>query len=246
MPRRGVGAGAIARKKKEAEKFKERGNELAAQQLEQLSSQLETFHTNLEEFASKHKQEIRKNPEFRHQFQQMCATIGVDPLASGKGFWSEMLGVGDFYYELGVKAVEICIATRPVNGGIMTLRELHQKLMKTKNKHSQDVSMEDIKMAIKKLDVLGTGFTLIGKHTNDLIVQSVPSELSMDHTAILEIAQKNNGCIDVSSAANQLSWTSERIESVVNHLVHEGMAWIDNQAPNGERWFWIPAFFTSK
>ena len=56
MPRRGVGAGAIARKKKEAAKFKERGNELAAQQLEQLSSQLETFHSNLEEFASKHKQ----------------------------------------------------------------------------------------------------------------------------------------------------------------------------------------------
>lgn len=39
------------------------------------------FKTNLEEFASKHKQEIRKNPEFRVQFQDMCATIGVDPLA---------------------------------------------------------------------------------------------------------------------------------------------------------------------
>ena len=33
----------------------------------------------------------------------MCASIGVDPLASSKGFWSEMLGVGDFYYELGVQ-----------------------------------------------------------------------------------------------------------------------------------------------
>jgi len=51
----------------------------------------------------------------------------VDPLASGKGFWSEMLGVGDFYYELGVQAVEICIATRSQNGGIMTLNELHQR-----------------------------------------------------------------------------------------------------------------------
>jgi len=246
MPRRGVGAGAIAKKKKDAERYKERGNELAAQQLEQLSSQLETFHTNLEEFASKHKQEIRKNPEFRHQFQQMCATIGVDPLASGKGFWSEMLGVGDFYYELGVKAVEICIATRSVNGGIMTLKELHKKLMKTKNKHSQDVSMEDIKMAIKKLDVLGTGFRLIGKRTDDLIVQSVPSELSMDHTDVLEMAQKNGGCIDVSSVKTQLGWEIARVESVVHHLVHEGMAWVDDQAPGGQRWYWIPAFFSAK
>lgn len=45
--------------------------------------------------------DIKKNAEFRGHFQQMCATIGVDPLASSKGFWSEMLGVGDYYYELG-------------------------------------------------------------------------------------------------------------------------------------------------
>jgi ESCRT-II complex subunit VPS22 len=32
----------------------------------------------------------------------MCAKVGVDPLASNKGFWAELLGIGDFYYELGV------------------------------------------------------------------------------------------------------------------------------------------------
>ena len=38
-----------------------------------------------------------------HDFdlQEMCASIGVDPLASNKGFWSNMLDIGDFYYELG-------------------------------------------------------------------------------------------------------------------------------------------------
>jgi EAP30/Vps36 family len=33
----------------------------------------------------------------------MCS---VDPLASKKGFWSEVLGVGDFYYELSVQITE--------------------------------------------------------------------------------------------------------------------------------------------
>lgn len=47
----------------------------------QMSKQLETFKSNLEEFSSKHKQEIRKSSQFRVQFQEMCATIGVDPLA---------------------------------------------------------------------------------------------------------------------------------------------------------------------
>ena len=47
----------------------------------QIAGQLDTFKKHLEEFASKHKNEIRKNPEFRNHFQQMCARIGVDPLA---------------------------------------------------------------------------------------------------------------------------------------------------------------------
>ena len=46
----------------------------------------------------------------------------MDPLASNKGFWAEVLGVGDFYYELAVQIVEICLATRSENGGLMTLR----------------------------------------------------------------------------------------------------------------------------
>ena len=37
----------------------------------------------------------------------MCARIGVDPLASSKGFWAQLLGVGDFYYELGVQIIEV-------------------------------------------------------------------------------------------------------------------------------------------
>ncbi len=36
---------------------------------------------------------------------------------AGKGFWAEMLGVGDFYYELGVQIIEVCIATSHRNGG---------------------------------------------------------------------------------------------------------------------------------
>lgn len=59
----------------------------------QMSKQLDMFKSNLEEFASKHKQEIRKNPEFRVQFQDMCATIGVDPLACKElsaGLWCSL------------------------------------------------------------------------------------------------------------------------------------------------------------
>lgn len=35
-----------------------------------------------------------------------------------------MLGFGDFYYELGVQIVEACLATRPLNGGLMEMKPL--------------------------------------------------------------------------------------------------------------------------
>lgn len=54
----------------------------------------------------KHKKEINSNPVFRNQFLKMCKEIGVDPLSSNKGFWVDVLGVGDFYYELAVSLIK--------------------------------------------------------------------------------------------------------------------------------------------
>ena len=40
---------------------------------------------DLEKFALENKDQIRKNPQFRLEFQRMCSSIGVDPLVSNKG-----------------------------------------------------------------------------------------------------------------------------------------------------------------
>lgn len=39
-----------------------------------------------------------------------------------------MLGVGDFYYELAVQVVELCVATSHRNGGILSLDEVLLRL----------------------------------------------------------------------------------------------------------------------
>lgn len=113
--RRRAGVGAIQKQKLEAEKYRDKGTELQDSQFEQMVKQMDVLKENLEEFAAKHKVEIKKNPQFRRQFQEMCAAIGVDPLASGKGFWS-VLGMGDFYYELAVQVVEVCLAANHSTG----------------------------------------------------------------------------------------------------------------------------------
>ncbi|XP_077406843.1 vacuolar-sorting protein SNF8 [Vanacampus margaritifer] len=241
MHRRGVGAGAIAKKKLAEAKYKERGTVLAEDQIVQMSKQLDTFKSNLEEFASKHKQEIRKSSQFRVQFQEMCATIGVDPLASGKGFWSEMLGVGDFYYELGVQIIEVCLALKHRNGGLITLDELHHRVLMGRSKYAQDVSQDDLVRAIKKLKVMGNGFGMIPVG-GSYLVQSVPAELNMDHTVVLQLAEKK-GYVTVSEIKDSLKWEKERASHVLDHLLKEGLAWLDSQASD-EPQYWLPALFS--
>lgn len=74
--RRRAGVGAIQKQKLDAEKFKDKGTEIQENQFEQMTKQMEFLKGNLEEFAGKHKNEIRKNPTFRRQFTEMCAAIG--------------------------------------------------------------------------------------------------------------------------------------------------------------------------
>ena len=44
--------------------------------------------------------------------------------AATKGFWAEALGQGDFYYELGIQCIKVCIRTRDQNGGLMEVEEM--------------------------------------------------------------------------------------------------------------------------
>ena len=42
---------------------------------------MDSFRTRLEDFAYNYRDDIKKNGQFRRQFQEMCAAVGVDPLA---------------------------------------------------------------------------------------------------------------------------------------------------------------------
>jgi hypothetical protein len=44
----------------------------------------------------------------------------------------QVLGFGDFYFELGVQIVEACLATRQLNGGLMDMRSLLRFVMVTR------------------------------------------------------------------------------------------------------------------
>ncbi|EFC37873.1 predicted protein [Naegleria gruberi] len=247
--RRGVGIGALQADKLRQQKFKEKGEDVNNMQVSQMKERLDIFRQSLEEFAIKHKKDINKNAEFRHQFQQMCSKIGVDPLASNKGFWAELLGVGDFYYELGIQIIEICLKTRNQNGGLIELNELTERVQKTRNKYSQkdyEITTDDIKRSIKHLKVLGNGFQLVMVGGGRYFVQSVPCEMNADQTSILSsvLAKKALEGMTVSDFERELMWSKERVVSALRPLIMEGFAWIDTQSPKGEDEYWFPGLIS--
>ncbi|EFO20346.1 hypothetical protein LOAG_08144 [Loa loa] len=240
--RRGVGVGLVQQKKDLQAKFQTKGSELASEQLNQFSQELAIFQTKLEEFAHKHRDEIRRNSQFRRHFQDMCASVGVDPLASSKGFWAEKLGVGDFYYELAVQIVEVCMSTNHMNGGVMTIEELRNRLLRSRARTRRDaITTDDILRAVDKLKVLGNGFELIPLGSGRFLVQSVPGELSMDDSRVLQLAE-DAAYVTKELIMDRLRWDERRTEIVLEHLVKEGIAWIDNQSTDTVQ-YWIPSLF---
>ena len=244
--RRKAGVGAIHKQKLEQEKYKDKGTEIQENQFEQMTKQMETFRFNLEEFATKHKNEIKKNARFRRQFTEMCASIGVDPLASGKGFWS-ILGIGDFYYELAVQIVEVCMATNYKNGGLISLDELRTRLVQARGrrKEHQEITNEDLLAAAKKLMIFGNGFTIVPIGKGRYLVQSVPGELSMDHTAVLQqVSLSGNAYVSKLMLCKDLRWNPDRAQKALDHMVKEGLAWLDEQGED-EILYWFPSLFTA-
>ena len=84
--------------------------------------------------------------------------------------------------KLGVQIVEVCMANQHKTGGLMELGEIRNKLIRSRGKsqHHQNISIDDLLRATKKLKVLGTGFTVIPLKSGRYLVQSVPGEMSRD------------------------------------------------------------------
>ncbi|KAK9842946.1 hypothetical protein WJX74_004716 [Apatococcus lobatus] len=217
--------------------YKNLGDHVQQVKLEHMRSQLEIFRKSLEEFALKHRDGVRQDPEFRAKFHAMCANVGVDPLASNKGVWAQLLGFGDFYYELGVQIVEACLATRAYNGGLMDLPALRRYVQRRRGSLADPISEDDILRAIGKLKALGSGFAVerIGKQA---LVRSVPGELNTDKNKLLELGQAT-GYISEQETRHKAGWTERRFDENIQALLREGLAMVDD-SPGGGRLFWFP------
>lgn len=219
------------------------GESVQETKAEHVKATLNSFKTKLEEFALKHAGDIRADPSFRSRFHAMCATVGVDPLASSKGAWAKLLGIGDWYAALGVAVVEACLASRSVDGGLTDAGRVRSYVVR-KGFSSSDagelaITDDDIERAVQALSALGSGFSVV-KVGERRLVRSVPGELSDDGRVVLEFATGTvgnpgsggggGGCWTTQERVSQgLGWDPERASAALERLLADGIGLVDDQ-----------------
>ena len=104
------------------------------------------------------------------------------------------------------------------------------------------MSNDDIFRALKKLKILGSGFSVIPLDSGRHLVQSVPGEFSMDATAILQRAEANGGQVTLTSLADDLGWERGRGQRALDQLTKDGLVWVDEQE-EGEPSYWFASIF---
>ena len=247
--RRGVGLSAFSNAAISSDQYARHGAALRTTHAEALSNQLSVFQAALHNFSLTHAKDIRSNPTFRAEFARMCNAIGVDPLAgsnvkastTGKSVWARMLGssVNDFYFELAVRVVEVCRATRSENGGMIAVEEVRRYIEKGRGLvgGGMEVTEDDIQRALESLEPLGGMFktTTLGSRK---FIRSVPKELNLDQSTVLEVIQVL-GHVTVSMLQANLGWEPARAIAVIDDLVADSLVWVDLQAEETE--YWSPA-----
>jgi ESCRT-II complex subunit VPS22 len=218
-----------------------------------------TIHTTSIHPYLQHQHDIQTDPVFRQRFLAMCAPLGIDPLASKRGFFAGFLGMGDYYHQLAVQVAEVCLASRSRNGGIMSIVQvqtlLAQRTTKLGGRNASSgnhaagklTTVADLTVAVQKLAKLGGGFRLV-QVGESMMVISVPTELDQDHMRVMEVAASSShgelARATMYEVQDVTGWSVERTERVLELLLQQGMAWVDEH--KGETYYWFPSVWQER
>lgn len=237
--KKGAGISALSRHTATTSSYSALSTPITQTQFTSLQTSLHSFRFALTSFASAHRSDIRKDPAFRHQFQKMCATLGVDPLAGGApakagAWWTEVLGLGEWQYELAVQVVDVCVSTRERNGGMIEIEELACRVVRMRG--GGDITREDILSSLELLRPLHAGYSVypVG---GSLFVRSIPRELDTDQSLLLVVAADSGGRLTEGLVQSKTGWNAVRCRTVLDECVmREGLGWVDAQGADREVW----------
>ena len=230
--------------------YSQLGQNLIQRHSDQLSTQLSVFQSALINFGSDHGDEIRRNPEFRNKFTQMCQLIGVDPLelliySNSKNSKSRN---EDFYIGLSVRIVEVCQETRDVNGGLISMKELLSRLQDNDNLEIL-IKESEIQQALSILFALGNGYEILNINGKKWLkfssATSGNTNISNDQKKIYEVCGFMGGFVTYRLLIDNYGWDKIRCKTVIDQMIMDGFLWIDSQGIDGELQYWEPSWISN-
>lgn len=237
--RKGAGISGLQRHTATASSYSALSSSLSSQQVASLETSLASFRAELSRFAAAHGSAIRRDPAFRHQFQRMCAAIGIDPLAASASgatrSWLD-LGLREWTCELALQVVDVCISTRARNGGLIELSELTGRVQRLRDHGvgSDRITDDDVLRAIELLKPLRAGYAVVGPE-GARFVRSVPRELDTDQAMLLVLASETGGVLTARLVQDKTGWSHVRAETALGDCVmREGLGWVDDE--DGSVW----------
>lgn len=233
--RKGAGISALQRHTATASSYSALSSTLSSQQLVSLETSLASFRDELSRFAAAHGSAIRRDPAFRHQFQRMCAAIGIDPLAasgSARPSWfADSLGLREWTAALALQVVDVCVSTRERNGGVIELGELTDRVRRMRNagaSSKEEITEEDVRKAIDTLEPLHAGYR-VTEAGGVTYVRTVPRELDTDQSMLLVLASESGGQLTARGIQEKTGWSRVRAETALGDCVmREGLGWVDD------------------
>lgn len=238
---------ASLRSKDLSEKYQSLGSTVSQSQRDHLLTQLQVFQAALISFKSEYASEIVQNEEVRTNFAEICIAFGIDPLVVASSITGEQNNNVERSNQLCLKMIELCTLTRPINGGIISVKDLlgmiNSDTWVNNDLHLQ-FQQSDIVEALDHLKILGSELQLV-KIGKKEYIKSIPQEINIDQSRILETADIL-GYVSVSVLRDNFGWKRVRCHSAIDELVSTGILWVDIQDGKHEVKYWTTTWINKE
>lgn len=189
--------------------------------------------------------------------QRMCSSLSIDPLSgpikpassmSAGSFWSSLLNLSDWTYELSIQIIDVSLSTRSLNGGLIPLPDLIRRISRLRGIAEEGaITEDDIKRAVETMAPLGSGLEIIslggGLGGSDRkALRAGAGLVGSDVTALVGLAMSTGGRLVVEEVVRSLGWHVGRVQAVLQEemVERDGVAWVDEQAETeGGREYWV-------
>ncbi|GMM50687.1 ESCRT-II subunit protein [Starmerella bacillaris] len=205
------------------------GAEISTEASTAIAQQLVQLEKLVLKLESKYGKQVLEDPSSRAALAEICLSLGINPLHLSLEKHSR---TPEFYARLQVAVINISQGLSSQNSGCMSLKQLqHQVQTQLREK----VTIKEVTKAITDLNVLGPGLRLETLSNGLEVVRTVTGELSSAQGEVY-IACDALGYVSTEVLHDNLGWTMEHSQEVLDNMVSTGFLWIDDQVSPAHYW----------